>query len=585
MRICENCKAEFTLDTGDFAVFEKMNVPPPTWCPPCRFQRRLLFLNNRELYKRVCGLCGKSMVTMYAPESRAKVYCNHCWWSDRWDGAEYARDYDPSRPFLEQVRELYEATPQMALETNQPTLVNSDYVNHSATAKNCYLIFGADECENVLYSELMLHNKDSMDSTMFSFSELCYGLVICGKCFRAFFSEDCESCHNIYFSKDCAGCSDCFGCVGLRNKRYHIWNQPYSKEAYQERLKEMKINSYRALAELKKKAQDFWLSHPRRFTHALRNANVTGEYVYESKNSKDIYDVAVGIEDSRYTQLLTMSGTKDACDYTLWGNGVQRVYEVMVAGEGVDNIKFSFQIWPNAHDIEYSTTVMSSSNMFGCANIRNKQYCILNKEYTKADYEALRERIIRDMNERPYMDRIGRRYPYGEFFPPEFSLFGYNETYAADFFPLDRAAAEQKGFSWYEAKPSAHVPARKAADLPDTIAETDDAVLQELVGCADCGKAFRIISAELAFLRRFDLPAPRQCPNCRYKERWRRINMPGLHHRVCQCKGAGSENGVYQNTVSHLHGVAPCAVEFQSAYAPNRPEIVYCEQCYNAEVV
>ena len=32
----------------------------------------------------------------------------------------------------------------------------------------------------------------------------------------------------------CIGCSDCFGCVGLRNKKYHILNKPYSEGDYRE---------------------------------------------------------------------------------------------------------------------------------------------------------------------------------------------------------------------------------------------------------------------------------------------------------------------------------------------------------------
>lgn len=280
----------------------------------------------------------------------------------------------------------------MALDANYPTLVNSEYVNHSATAKNCYLIFTADECENVLYSEYLLHNKDMMDSTMSGGSELCYWLINSGPCYRTFFSE------------------------GLRSKNYHIFNQPYPKEEYSKKLEEFHLDSYRSIQNLKKEAIEFWGKYPHKFAHALRNANVTGDYVYSSKNSRDMYVVHEGAEDSRYCQLMTMSPLKDCYDYSVWGNGAQRVYECMVGGEGIDMVRFSFQVWPNVRDAEYCYFVGSSSSLFGCANIRNKQYCILNKQYTKEEYEKLRERIIRDMDKNPYIDRKGRVYKYGEFF-------------------------------------------------------------------------------------------------------------------------------------------------------------------------
>ena len=589
IKSCQNCKNQFVIEPDDFLFYEKINVPPPTWCPLCRFQRRLAFMNDRELYRRTCGMCKKEIVTMYPPESRFTVYCNPCWWSDAWDGSQYAREYDPTRPFLQQLKELNESTPQWALELNYPTLINSPYINHAATAKNCYLIFFADECENVLYSEYLLHDTECMDSTMISFCELCYGMAVSGKCFRSFFSEDCENCHDIYFCKDCVGCSDCFGCTGLRNKRYYLWNEPYSKEEYEQKIRELNIGSYRRCTELQKQAHDLWQTFPHKFQHAQRNMNSTGEYIYESKNSKDLYDVAGGAEDSRFCQLLSMSGTKDAYDYCIWGNNAEMIYEAMVSGEGAYNVRCSFEAWSNVRNIEYCINVITASDMFGCANIRNKQYCILNKQYSKEEFETLRSRIIRDMTERPYRDAGGRIYPYGEFFPIELSLFSYNQTYAQQFFPLTREEALQKGLRWYESKPSEHVPTLKPDQIPDHISEIADSIVNEIIECADCKKAFRLLMQELVLLRRFGLPIPRECFNCRFKKRWARINKPRLYHRTCVCKGAQSAKSnaayIYQNQSSHFHGSSPCPNEFETSYVPDRPEIVYCEQCYQSEVV
>ena len=41
----------------------------------------------------------------------------------------------------------------------------------------------------------------------------------------------------------------------------------------------------------------------------------------------------------------------------------------------------------------------------------------------------------------------------------------------------------------------------------------------------------------------------------------------------------------YRNTSQHFHGDGPCPNEFETTFAPDRPEIVYCESCYNSEVV
>jgi hypothetical protein len=64
--------------------------------------------------------------------------------------------------------------------------------------------------------------------------------------------------------------------------------------------------------------------------------------------------------------------------------------------------------------------------------VRGKEYCILNKQYSKEEYEALVPKIIE------HMRTTGER---GEFFDPSLSAFGYNETAAQDYFSLSRDAA------------------------------------------------------------------------------------------------------------------------------------------------
>src|SRR3989344_273751 len=114
-RACQNCKQNFTIEPDDFKFYEKMQVPPPTFCPKCRFQRRLAFLNLFNLYQRPCDLCGKNPVSDFAPGSPYKVYCAECWWSDKWDPLDYGRDYDFSRPFFEQIKELWRDVPLLGL--------------------------------------------------------------------------------------------------------------------------------------------------------------------------------------------------------------------------------------------------------------------------------------------------------------------------------------------------------------------------------------------------------------------------------------------------------------------------------------
>ena len=112
---CQNCKKDFTIEPEDFKFYEKINVPPPTFCPHCRMIRRMSFGNLFKLYKRACDRCGQSVVCLYPPDKKCRMYCQPCWWKDDWDGTEYGMDYDPARPFFEQLIELRERSPFQSL--------------------------------------------------------------------------------------------------------------------------------------------------------------------------------------------------------------------------------------------------------------------------------------------------------------------------------------------------------------------------------------------------------------------------------------------------------------------------------------
>ena len=97
---CQNCKTEFLIEPNDFTFYEKIGVPPPTLCPECRMQRRMLQFNERSLFKNQCKLCGKEVITSHRPDAPHPIYCQPCWWSDSWDAMSYGREYDFSRGFF-----------------------------------------------------------------------------------------------------------------------------------------------------------------------------------------------------------------------------------------------------------------------------------------------------------------------------------------------------------------------------------------------------------------------------------------------------------------------------------------------------
>src|SRR3989338_6468121 len=114
---CQNCKKGFIIEGEDFNFYEKIKVPLPTWCPKCRMIRRFAFQNTWDITWENCYKCKNKTLSIFPKNNNLKIFCQPCWWSDSWDGTEYAMNYDPSRPFFEQLKELSEKTPYAAQES------------------------------------------------------------------------------------------------------------------------------------------------------------------------------------------------------------------------------------------------------------------------------------------------------------------------------------------------------------------------------------------------------------------------------------------------------------------------------------
>lgn len=585
-RFCQNCKNQFVIEPEDFDFYGKMEVPPPTFCWLCRIQRRMTFRNERALFKRKSNLSGKEIFATYSQNAPFPVYAHEEWYSDSWNPLDYGQEYDFSRPFFEQYKELSQKVPRPSKSVTG-FLTNSDYSNNASNLKNCYLIFNASYNEDCAYGNAVQHSSLCFDNSNINYLELSYENFNVNHCSRVIFSMAVLDSTDIYFSKNLRGCHDCFGCVNLNKKSYHIFNQPYSKEDYFKELEKFDIGSYEKLEKLRRRAEEFWLRFPNKFREdGSKSLNVSGDYIYQSKNAHKIYQ-AIGAEDVKYCQYINYPPIKDCYDFMTYGENTERCYECAMTGDKAYNLKFCLQTYSGVRDCEYCEYCTGASHLFGCIGIKNQEYCILNKQYSKEEYEALLPRIKKHMEEMPYIDRGGRSYRYGEFFPAEFSPFGYNETIAQEHFPLAKEMALKQGYAWQDIESKHQGSTKPWNNLPNHIKNTDDSILKEVISCKHegrcehgCTGALRILPQELEFYRRLNIPLPRLCINCRHRERLKKRNSVRLHSRQCMC-----DYTVYNNTSPHQHHpLGRCLNEFETSYAPDRPEIVYCEQCYQAEI-
>ncbi len=578
---CQNCKENFTITSEDLNFYQKVKVPPPTFCPLCRAQRRLIFRNERKLFKVSDAFTGETIFSTYPKGSGRKIIKRETWLGDTWDAMEYGREYDFTKPFLEQMHELIKSLP--IYNFNVMRMVNSPYSFNAVGLKNCYLLCNSSYSEDCMYGNAVDYCKDCVDNSHIINSERCYESFWLTNCYQCYFSIMSEESRNLWFCRDCVGCNDCFGCANLRKSSYCIFNKQYTKEEYEKEIEKMALNTAAGLSKARKSARDFWDTQPVKCFQGIKNLNSTGSYVTHCKNVNDSYLVRES-ENARYCQYLQVPSSKENYDVSLWGANTELCYETMECGDDSYNNKFTWNCWPACRDCEYSTHLFSSSDCFGCSGLKKKQYCILNKQYTKEEYKKMVEKIKRHMDEMPYTDSRGLVYKYGEFFPMEFCPFGYNNTIAAQHFVLSQKEAEKNNYGWVEAERGEYAITKKSSELPETIKETPDQILKDVFECESCKNAYRILENELTFLRRENLPPPRLCNECRHERRISDRLKISLYDRVCMCDGATDQGKKYKNTISHNHDTSPCGEKFKTGYSPERPEIVYCEKCYQQEV-
>jgi len=374
---------------------------------------------------------------------------------------------------------------------------------------------------------------------------------------------DSEAVIDSFFIASSRNCQNCFGGVNLRSANYVFFGEKLSKESYKEKINSFDLGSRAVKKELEKKFNDYSLKQIHRSLELVNCINCVGNYLI---NCKDCFCVFDGFELQNVKYSTWVFTSKDISDCYGLG-GANNVYET-IGCEDISNCAFD-NIVDSSTDVYYSDLCKGSQNLFGCISLRNKKYCIFNKQYSKEEYLKLVEKIKIDMEKNPYVDKRGIIYKYGEFFPSELSPFAYNETIAQEFYPKTKEEIITLGFKFNEPETKTYVPTINIGNIPDNISQMTDDFTKEIIECknkgkieTDCTLAFKIMPEELAFYKKQKIPIPEYCPNCRHYARLAKHLPPKIFSRTC----------------------AKCKKEILSAYSPNRPEIVYCEKCYQQEV-
>lgn len=537
--VCRSGGESFEISTEEAALRARIGVaiaghrfswPDPTLAPRERHRRRLAFRNESTLYRARSSISGAPLVSSFSKDKPYKV-CSREEFS-RVDNREVGRPFDFNRTLFEQFAELHAATVKPNV-VHDGTMQNSDFTHFCGWSKDCYLMFNTGNCEGCSYGYnvgMSSYVFDSRDCTKCSF---CYEVTNARECYELWYSSFCKSCHSSAFLTDCIGCHHCLGCIDLRNQEYCVLNQPVGKTKFEAIWKEVFNGSYSALEDFRERYEAFLLNEPKR---CLRNTNVEdcdGDVLVDCQNVHESYNVfgarnAFHCYDSLWLE--------ESMDISMFGRAMSHCYELSGCGatvgqSGISNCTFSSYIFYGGYDVHYSMSCNQNSKyLFACADLRGAQYCILNQQYSKEEYQRLLPQVI------AHMQRTGE---WGEFFPLSISPYGYNESLAFESMPLSKEEAEALGANWSEyVAPSPQVEKTIAGhQLPDVVEDYKALSESLVIRCATTGKPFKLTSAELAFYERYRLPLPRIHPTERQRLRRMKYNPYQLRDAVCCVSG------------------------------------------------
>ena len=550
-RQCKKCHIEFTLDQDDFSFYEKMKVPPPNICSDCRFKMRAMWRNEMSLYNDECSKTGEPIITMYNPKNKYNIVTHDYYSSDEWDVFEYALNYDYNKSFFEQLYYLLKSVPKPPtyLSKGDGPNINSNYSNYAGGLKNCYLVFNCGPLEESMYTRGIRGSSEVVDCYFGIQMELCYESVNCPKSSRVIYGQDSNSCVDCILIKNCSGLTNCFGCVNLRNKSNCWFNEQLTPDEYESRVSGI-IGNYSKLKEFRNKFENFCSKFPHRENHNIKTENSSGDYLTECKNIKDSFEIASS-ENCKF--LFSSKDIKDSIGTVGFGFKSENLLECTAVGYS-SNVIGSCQV-TNSSNIFYSNILHNCHDCIGCDGLKNAEYCILNKQYTKEEYEKIKEHIIKELTDKGI---------YGLMMPPEIAPFAYNETIAQDNMPLTKEEAIAEGFRWEDdIQMTKGKETLQPEEIPDHINDIDDEITKEILRCIECERNYKITEQELLFYRKMKLPAPRKCFFCRHQDRIKKRGPYKFWDRKCD----------------------NCGKNIKTSYSPDRPEIVYCEKCYQQEVI
>jgi len=464
----------------------------PKMSPKQRFQYLGAFWPHWNLYKRTCDRTGQSIVSIFRPDCEYPV-----WHRDEWiaNASPPFLNFDFSKTFFEQAWELFQKCPiPHAFQSNNQ---NCEYTDDWYYSKNCYLCHSGQSNEDCRYC----YGCDSIKNIhygVFSFkSELCVDLINSSVCFNSFYLLNCKNISDSGFLYDCRDCNNCLFCFNLRNKEYCFGNKQLTKTEFEKKKNEWNFSSFKNYGKAKSFFKEMMLNTAWHRALQIDNCeNSSGNFIRNSKDCENCYMLSmhencanVSFCGPNAKHILDSLGTVGS-ELTFMSSLPVYCYYA----------RFCFSV-SHCRFVEYSAYLQNCHYCFGCCGLVNKKYCILNKQYSKKEYEILQDKIIE------YMKTTKE---WGKFFPGYFAPNPYEESYSSFNFPLSKD--DNKKFRTASPIEKISMKTAEIKDIPDDFTtiptEKKKWLTDQIFWDNEYQRPFQIQTADIEFSIKMNTPLP-----------------------------------------------------------------------------
>jgi len=146
-----------------------------------------------------------------------------------WDLSSY-KTYEKAKKYFAEMMTTLAWHRQLRIDHCENS--SGNFIHHCKDCENCYLLSYHENCAHTVFSGP--HAKTTLDSLGTVGGEITYMTSLPVYCYDARFCFSTSHCRFVQYSAYLQNCHYCFGCCGLVNEKYCIFNKKYSEEEYKQ---------------------------------------------------------------------------------------------------------------------------------------------------------------------------------------------------------------------------------------------------------------------------------------------------------------------------------------------------------------